>query len=59
MGNANIKCKSLTKRNKTIYKMKKGKKRKKGGARIIFTHNLQTKIIIIIIIIIPIANEMK
>ena len=40
MGNANIKCKSLTKRNKTIYKMKKGKKRKKGGARIIFTHNL-------------------
>ena len=50
MSDANMKCRSLTKR--III-------RKKEGGHIHITHNMQIKIIIIIIIIIAIENKMK
>ena len=51
MSNANIKCRSLARRNK-----KNKKRTKRTGGHIDITHDIQTKIIIIIL---AIENRMK
>ena len=52
MSNANIKCRSLARRNK-----KNKKRTKRTGGHIDITHDIQTKVIIIIIL--AIENRMK